>query len=82
MLPTKFGVNMPFGSGEEAKKYIFKMAAMAAILCFRLEWFLLFWSTRHRMLPITFQENRNFVSGEEAKNRFSKMAAILDFPSK
>ena len=87
MLPTKFGVNWPFGSGEEAKnrfsrwwpwrpswisdlndlsyfwstshpdasyqvrsqlafrfrsrseKYIFKMAAMAAILDFWSEWF-------------------------------------------
>ena len=35
MLPSKFGVNWPFGSGEEAKKYIFKMAATAAILDFR-----------------------------------------------
>ena len=34
MLPSKFGVNWPFGSGEEAKN-IFKMAAMAAILDFR-----------------------------------------------
>ena len=46
MLPTKFGVNWPFGSGEEAKKKkkkkkkkIFKMAAMAAILDFRSERF-------------------------------------------
>ena len=38
MLPSKFGVNSPFGSGEEAKK-IFKMAAMAAILDFRSERF-------------------------------------------
>ena len=38
MLPSKFGVNWPFGSGEEAKK-IFKMAAMAAILDFRSERF-------------------------------------------
>ena len=35
MLPSKFGVNWPFGSGEEAKNR-FKMAAMAAILDFRL----------------------------------------------
>ena len=38
MLPSKFGVNWPFGSGEEAKK-IFKMAAMAAILDFGSERF-------------------------------------------
>ena len=34
MLPTKFQVNWPFGSGEEVKK-IFKMAAMAPILVLR-----------------------------------------------
>ena len=42
MLPTKFQVNWPFNSGEEAKKKkkkILKMAAMAAILDFRLEQF-------------------------------------------
>ena len=36
MLPTKFLVNWPFGSGEEAKKKIFKMAA---ILDFQSEWY-------------------------------------------
>ena len=41
MLPSKFGVNWPFGSGEEAKNR-FKMAAMAAILDFRLARFSLF----------------------------------------
>ena len=35
MLPVKFQVNWPFGSGEEAK--IFKMATIAAILDFRSE---------------------------------------------
>ena len=34
MLPTKFQVNWPFISGEEAKKKILKMAAMVAILDF------------------------------------------------
>ena len=32
MLPTKFKVNKPFGSGEEV---IFKMATMVAILDFQ-----------------------------------------------
>ena len=36
MLPTKFQVNWPFGSGGEAKN---KIVAMAAILDFRLERF-------------------------------------------
>ena len=40
MLPTKFRVNWPFGSGEEAKnRFSIKMAAMAAILDIRLAQF-------------------------------------------
>ena len=47
MLPNKFGVNWPFGSGEEAKK-IFKMTAMAAILDFLIGTILaIFLSTFH-----------------------------------
>ena len=34
MLPTKFGVSWPFGSGEEAKNRFLKMAAILAILDF------------------------------------------------
>ena len=34
MLPTKFGVNWLFSSGEEAKNKIFKMATTVAILDF------------------------------------------------
>ena len=34
MLPTKFQVNWLLGLGEEAKKKIFKMVTMAAILDF------------------------------------------------
>ena len=36
MLPTKFGVNIPFSSGE-AKNRFFKTAAMAATLDFQSE---------------------------------------------
>ena len=35
MLPSKFGVNWPFSSGEEVKNSFFKMAAMAATLGFQ-----------------------------------------------
>ena len=38
MLPTKFHVNWPFSSGEDAKNDL-KMAAMAAILDFWSEQF-------------------------------------------
>ena len=39
MLPTKFQVNWPFGSGEEAKNIFFQMAAMVASLDFGSELF-------------------------------------------
>ena len=39
MLPTKFKVNKPRDSEEEAKTSFFKMAAMADILDFRSERF-------------------------------------------
>ena len=42
MLPSKFGVNWPYGSGKEAKKKIFKVAAMVAILDFQSARFSLF----------------------------------------
>ena len=42
MLPTKFQVNWPFSSGEEAKKKIFKRATMVAILDFWSKQFYLF----------------------------------------
>ena len=37
LLPTKFQVKWPFGSGEGAKNSFIRMAAMAVILDFRSE---------------------------------------------
>ena len=73
MLPTKFHVNWPFISGEEAKK-ILKMAAIAAILDFQAIGTILaiFDVQVTLMLPTKFQINWPFGSGEEAKNRFSR----------
>ena len=113
MLPTKFQVNWPFGSGEEvknrfsswrpwqpswisdrkdfsyfwctshpnasyqvssqlafrlAKKQIFKMAAMAAVLDFRSERFSFFWFTSH--LDASYLVSSQLGLVEEAKNRF------------
>ena len=63
MLPTKVHVNWPFISGEERKKKIFKMVAMATILDWNLQ--------DTPMHPTKFQVNWRFGSGEEAKNRLS-----------
>ena len=69
MLPTKFRVNWPFGSGEEAKNRFSR---------WRPSWisdpndFSYFWSTSHPELPTKFRVNWSFGSGEEAKNRFSR----------
>ena len=45
MLPIKFQANWLLCLGEEAKKKIFKMATMAAILDFRSVWFSYFYFT-------------------------------------
>ena len=69
MLPSKFGVIWPFGSGVEAKNRFSRWRP--------------FWiSDRHdfsyfdlqvtQMLPTKFRVNWPFGSGEEAKNRFSR----------
>ena len=70
MLPSKFGVNWPFGSGEEAKNRFSRWRP------WRPSWI----SDRHDifdlqvtlMLPSKFGVNWPFGSREEAKNRFSR----------
>ena len=66
MLSTKFGVNRPFGLGEEVKnrfstlQYLgFLMRMISPMLT-------------TPMLPTKFQDNWPFVSKEEGKNRFSR----------
>ena len=68
MLPTKFQVNWPFGSGEEAKTDFqdgghleFSIRLILAI--FDLQFTL--------MIPTKLQVNYLFASGEEVKNGFS-----------
>ena len=72
MLPSKFGVNWPFGSGEEAKidfqdgghggHHGFPIGTILAIFDLQVT----------LMLPSKFGVNWPFGSGEEAKNRFSR----------
>ena len=68
ILPSKFGVNWPFGSGEEAKNIIKR---------WRPSWI----SDRHDFSFLIYKspqcflaslENWPFGSGEEAKNSFSR----------
>ena len=61
MLPSKFGVNWPFGSGEEAKNR-FPIGTILAIFDLQVT----------PMLPSKFGVNWPFSSGAEAKNRSSR----------
>ena len=65
MLPSKFGVNWPFGSGEESKNgghLGFPIGMILAIFDLQVT----------LMLPSKFGVNWPLGSGEEAKNRFSR----------
>ena len=78
MLPTKFRVNWPFGSGEEAKKS-FQNGRHGGHVGFPIGTILaIFYLQVTSMLPTKFRVYWPFGPGEEAKNRFSGMAAILD----
>ena len=69
MLPTKFQVNWPFGSGEEEKNRLSR---------WRPSWisdgndFSYFWSTSHPDASYQVSSQLPFSSGEEEKNRFSR----------
>ena len=71
MLATKFGVNWPFGSGEEAK-HSFKMVAMEAILDFLTEQVKLFLIYKSPQCFLPCLVNWLLGLGEEAKNIFSR----------
>ena len=67
MLPTKFPVNWPFGSGEEEKKNF------RGYLGFPIGTILPFFDLQVLpMLPTKFWPHGPFGSGEEVKNRFSR----------
>ena len=72
MLPSKFGVNWPFGSREEAKKD-FQDGRHGGHLGFPIGMILATFDLQVTlMLPSKFGVNWPFGSGEEAKNRFSR----------
>ena len=65
MLATKFQVNSPFGSGEEAKNRFSRWRPIGTILA-------IFHLQGVPMLPTELQINWPFGSGEEANIRFSR----------
>ena len=72
MLPTKFGVNWLFGSGEEAKNR-FSRWLHGAHPGFTIGMILAIFDLQVTpMLPTKFGVNWPFGSGEEVKNRFSR----------
>ena len=72
MLPTKFEVSWPFGSGEEAKNRFLRWQPWWPSWISDQNNFSYFDLLVTLMHPIKFQDNRSFVSGEIAKNRFSR----------
>ena len=72
MLPSKFGVNWPFFSGEEAK-INFQDGGHGGHLGFPIVMILAIFDLQVTlMIPSKFGVNWPFGSGEEAKNRFSR----------
>ena len=71
-LPSNFGVNWPFGSGEEAK-IDFQDGGHGGQLGFPIGTILAIFDLQVTlMLPSKFGVKWPFSSGEEAKNRFSR----------
>ena len=69
LLPTKFQVNWPFGSGGEAINKFSRGPPWRPSWDFQMERFYLFFDLQVTpMLPTKFQVN----SGEKVKNRFSR----------
>ena len=72
MLPTKFQVIWPFGSGEEVKNRFSRCPPQQRSWISYQNDFSYFCSISHPMLPTKLQVIWPFSSGEETKNRFSR----------
>ena len=73
MLPTKFQVNCPFSSGEEAKKIDFKDGGQGGLFGFPIETILAIFDVQVTpMLPTKFQVNWPLGSGEKSKKQISR----------
>ena len=72
MLPTKFRVNWPFGSGEEGKNRFSRWPPWWHLGFMIRQILAIFDLQVIPMLPTKFRVNWPFGSGEEAKNSFSR----------
>ena len=81
MLPTKFQVNWPFGSGEEKNRFS-RWPPYGSHLGFPIGAILAIFDLQVTLLPATkFRVKWPFGSGEEGKNRFSRRhGGHLKFP--
>ena len=70
MLPTKFGVSWPFGSGEEAKNRFLRWEPWRPSRISDQNDFSCVYLQVTWKLPTKFHINWPFSSGEEAKTRF------------
>ena len=71
MRPTKFGVNRPFGSGDEKNRFS-RWRPWRPSWIFNKNDFTTFDLQVTPMLPTKFRVNWHLGLGEEAKNRFSR----------
>ena len=72
MLPTKFQVNWPFGSGGEAKNRLSRWLSRRPSWISDRNDFPYFWSTSHHYASYEFLVNWLFGSWKEVKTRFSR----------
>ena len=72
MLPTKFRVNFPFASGEEAKNRFSRWSPWRPSWMSNRTILVIFDLQVTPMLPTKFKVNKPFESREEAKNSFSR----------
>ena len=72
MLPTKFQVKWPFGSGEEVKNSFSRQPPWRPSSISDRNYYSYFLSTSHPQFPTKFRVNWPFGSGAMVKNRVSR----------
>ena len=84
MLPTKFQVNWPFGSGKEAKNRFSRWPSWRSSLAFQIESILAILIYKSPACFYQVSSQLTFRSRRRSKKYISKMAAaaaVLDFRS-
>ena len=72
MLPTKFQVNRPFCSGEEAKNRFSRLPGRRPSWIFDRNFFSYFWSTSHPHASYQVSSQFAFLYRRRSENRFSR----------